>query len=126
MVNEKGAPQNQGRESGLYRLKDLGKGQFAEPQLLRAIKGGGEHGPHTIALSPDGKSFYIDCGNHTQLPVNMEFSRAARAWGRITSCPACGMPTAMLAASWLLAATLPGRIQRQIGGTVLLWLPQPV
>lgn len=81
MVNEKGAPQNQGRESGLYRLKDLGKGRFAEPQLLRAIKGGGEHGPHTIALSPDGKSLYIDCGNHTQLPVNMEFSRAARAWG---------------------------------------------
>ncbi len=67
---------------GLYRLRDTdGDDQFDEVKLLREIKGGGEHGPHSITLSPDGKSLFINCGNHTQLPENMEVSRAARAWG---------------------------------------------
>lgn len=75
MVNEQ-----HGRQ-GLWRLRDTnGDDQFDEEKLLRRIDGGGEHGPHAIVLSPDGKSIYVACGNHTKLPEHMELSRAAHAW----------------------------------------------
>lgn len=75
MVNEQGGRQ------GLWRLRDTdGDDQFDEEKLLRRIDGGGEHGPHGIVLSPDGKSLYICCGNHTKLPEHLELSRAPRAW----------------------------------------------
>lgn len=75
MVNEQGGRQ------GLWRLRDTnGDDQYDEEKLLRRIEGGGEHGPHGIVLSPDGKSLYIACGNHTKLPQDMELSRAPRAW----------------------------------------------
>ncbi|HSI62098.1 MAG TPA: heme-binding protein, partial [Candidatus Saccharimonadia bacterium] len=80
MINEMAAPQNAGHTSGLWRLKDNGDGTFGEPQLLRKIQGGGEHGTHSMVLSPDGKSIYFNCGNHTQLPENLDISRPARAW----------------------------------------------
>lgn len=80
MLNEKGATPNKGRESGLYRLKDKGDGTFGEPVLLRAMQGGGEHGPHSLTLSPDGKSIFFNNGNHTKLPENLDISRAAKAW----------------------------------------------
>ena len=74
MVNEKG-------EHGLYRLRDTdGDDHFSKPELLRKIDGGGEHGPHSLALSPDGKSLFFVDGNHTKLPDHLELSRAARAW----------------------------------------------
>jgi len=75
MVNEQGGRQ------GLWRLRDTnGDDQYDEEKLLRRIEGGGEHGPHGIVLAPDGKSLYIACGNHTQLPKPLELSRAPRAW----------------------------------------------
>ena len=75
MVNEQGGRQ------GLWRLRDTNNDdQYDEEKLLRRIEGGGEHGPHGIVLSPDGKSLYIASGNHTKLPDHMELSRAAKAW----------------------------------------------
>ena len=75
MVNEQGGRQ------GLWRLRDTnGDDQYDEEKMLRRIDGGGEHGPHGIVLSPDGKSLYVAIGNHTKLPENMELSRAPRAW----------------------------------------------
>ncbi len=57
---------NGGPGSGLYRARDTnGDDQFDEVVKLRALAGGGEHGPHALRLSPDGKSIYIICGNHT-------------------------------------------------------------
>mgnify|MGYP003336069485 CR=1 FL=1 len=45
----------QGR--GLYRVRDTnGDDKFDEVRLLRKLDGGGEHGPHAILTSPDGKS----------------------------------------------------------------------
>ena len=66
-------------KQGLWRLRDTnGDDQFDEIKFLRAMKGSGEHGPHSLALSPDGKSIYFANGNHTDLPAHMEKSRAVR------------------------------------------------
>jgi putative heme-binding domain-containing protein len=66
-------------QRGLWRLRDTdGDDQYDEVKFLREMKGGGEHGPHSLVLSPDGKSIYFSNGNHTDLPVNIEKSRAVR------------------------------------------------
>jgi putative heme-binding domain-containing protein len=82
MVNERGAPEAKGLASGLYRLKDKdGDDHFESPALLSECQGGGEHGPHSMQLSPDGKSIFFNCGNHTKLPENLAISRAAmKSW----------------------------------------------
>ena len=75
MVNEKP------HAAGLYRLRDTkGTGQFDEKTLLREIRGQGEHGNHSLALSPDGKSIYIACGNATEQPA-LEHTRGSRPFG---------------------------------------------
>jgi putative heme-binding domain-containing protein len=68
----------QGR--GLYRVKDTdGDDQFDEVKLLRKLDGGGEHGPHAILLSPDGKSLHIISGNQTKV-TEIASSRVPRHW----------------------------------------------
>lgn len=57
------------RTSGLYQLKDTdGDDQFDQVTLLKSLHGAGEHGPHSIKLSPDKKSIYVVIGNHTDVP----------------------------------------------------------
>lgn len=69
-----------GGESGLYRLRDSdGDDQFDQVELLRRIEGKGEHGPHGIALGPDGKSLYLVAGNFTKIP-QPESSLVPRVW----------------------------------------------
>ncbi len=58
-----------GKGSGLYRVTDTNNDDVLDKvELLRKIDGSGEHGPHGVALSPDGKSLYVVGGNHTKLP----------------------------------------------------------
>eukprot|EP00913_Durusdinium_trenchii_P023286 g21864.t1 len=72
---------NGGPGSGLYRARDTnGDDQFDEVVKLKAFQGGGEHGPHALRLSPDGKSIYIVCGNHTDPPSNITHKRLAPKW----------------------------------------------
>ena len=68
-------------ESGLYRVTDTNNDDKLDKveQLLK-IKGGGEHGPHAVVLSPDGKSLYIVAGNATRLP-ELTGSLVPRIWG---------------------------------------------
>ncbi len=55
--------------SGLYRLQDTdGDDQFDKITLLKKLEGEGEHGPHSIVLSPDKKSLYVIAGNFTKIP----------------------------------------------------------
>ena len=69
-----------GKGPGLYRLRDTNNDdQFDEVKLLRVIRGGGEHGPHAVILSPDKKSLYVCGGNHTDIP-NPEKSLVPRNW----------------------------------------------
>jgi putative heme-binding domain-containing protein len=56
---------------GLYRCRDTkGTGTYDDVQLLKRFEGGGEHGPHGVALGPD-KKLYVINGNHTRLPEGL-------------------------------------------------------
>jgi putative heme-binding domain-containing protein len=66
--------------AGLFRVRDInGDDQYDDVQLLRQFEGGGEHGPHAVILSPDGKSLFVCAGNHT-LPPKPEVLRMANRW----------------------------------------------
>ena len=69
----------QGR--GLYRCRDTnGDDQFDTVEMLRSFPGkAGEHGPHGVIASPDGKGLYVMCGNQTPEP-SCETSRVPRHW----------------------------------------------
>ena len=72
---------NGGPGSGLYRLRDTnGDDQFDEVTKLKDFQGGGEHGPHALRLSPDGKSILVCCGNHTLPPKGFQKSRVPSNW----------------------------------------------
>jgi putative heme-binding domain-containing protein len=68
------------QKSGLYRLTDVdGDDEYDKIELLKELKGDGEHGPHSIKLSPDGKSLYVIAGNFTDLP-EMNASKVPQTW----------------------------------------------
>ena len=79
MVNNRPSKQFP-RTSGLYRLQDTdGDDQFDKVTMLRELKGEGEHGPHSIVLSPDKQSLYVCSGNHTDVPP-MDAYRLPSNW----------------------------------------------
>ncbi|MFT5885890.1 MAG: putative heme-binding domain-containing protein [Arcticibacterium sp.] len=68
------------RKSGLYRLQDTNQDDtFDKITLLKELVGQGEHGPHSIVLSPDQKSLYVIAGNHTDVP-EMDSYRLPSNW----------------------------------------------
>ncbi len=68
----------QGR--GLYRVRDTdGDDKFDEVKLLRKLSGGGEHGPHAIVASPDGKTLTIVSGNQCKV-TDLDGSRVPMDW----------------------------------------------
>ncbi|MFM7070452.1 MAG: c-type cytochrome [Planctomycetota bacterium] len=68
-------------ESGLYRVRDTnGDGQLDKVEYLRALTGGGEHGPHAVLPTPDGKSLYVVCGNQSKM-TELSGSRVPKLWG---------------------------------------------
>lgn len=83
VVNEK---KHKGR--GLYRIQDTnGDDKFDKVKLLKKFQEvGGEHGPHAVIPSPDGKSLYVACGNQTALP-DYQTSRVSEVWGEDTLQP---------------------------------------
>jgi putative heme-binding domain-containing protein len=97
MVNERGTP-------GLYRVRDTnGDDRYDEVKLLRAIKGGGEHGMHSIVLSPDRKSLFVVCGNSTE-PTKVDRSRLPLTWGEdnlVTRIPTGFMDGSLAPQGWI-------------------------
>ena len=66
---------------GLYRVRDTdGDDVFDKVELLRELKAGGEHGVHSLVLSPDGKSIFVVVGNQSQL-TQVDSSRVPKIWG---------------------------------------------
>ncbi|WP_080240356.1 c-type cytochrome [Spirosoma rigui] len=80
MVNNR-VNKNFNKPTGLYRLQDTnGDDQFETITLLKELKGQeGEHGPHSMKLSPDGKSIYLVAGNHVDVP-QMDAYRLPSNW----------------------------------------------
>jgi putative heme-binding domain-containing protein len=67
-------------QSGVWRVSDSdGDGEPDKPELIKSFKGRGEHGPHGLAASPDGKFVYVVAGNHTDVP-EFEKSLVAKSW----------------------------------------------
>ena len=75
MVNE------DGKNNGLYRIQDTnGDDEYDKVTKLHTIQGGGEHGLHSMVVSPDGKRIFFNCGNHAQIPDGLTESRPAMIW----------------------------------------------
>ena len=73
---------NGGPGSGLYKATDTNKDdELDKVEKLADFRGGGEHGPHALRLSPDGKSIYVIAGNHTDPPQKLDSSRIRTNWG---------------------------------------------
>jgi len=68
--------------SGLYRVRDTDNDDVLDKvESLRKLKGGqGEHGPHAILLTPDGKSLTVVCGNQEPL-TEFTKTRVPPIWG---------------------------------------------
>ncbi len=82
---------NGGPGSGLYRARDTdGDDQYDEVVKLKAFQGGGEHGPHALRLSPDGKSIFVICGNHTRPPFEVQRNREPLRMGGVGKEPLRG------------------------------------
>jgi putative heme-binding domain-containing protein len=69
-----------GKASGLYRLKDTnGDDALDRVELLQALDGDGEHGPHSVVVAPDGEHLLVVAGNQTKLP-ELASSRVPTNW----------------------------------------------
>lgn len=76
---------NDGRRDGIaggvYRLRDTdGDDQFDEVKHLIPLNNAGEHGPHALILSPDGKRIFFCAGNNTELPQQIALSHVPQRW----------------------------------------------
>ncbi len=69
--------------SGVFRLLDSDEDdKFDKVVVVRRLDAvGGEHGPHAILPSPDGKGLVVLMGNQTQLPEDFTHSRVPELWG---------------------------------------------
>jgi putative heme-binding domain-containing protein len=58
-----------GQGSGLWRITDTDNDdKLDKAEHLIPLQGGGEHGPHAVILTEDGKGLYVVAGNHTEVP----------------------------------------------------------
>lgn len=66
--------------SGVWRVTDSDNdGEPDKPELIKEVAGRGEHGPHGLVASPDGRWIYFVAGNFTDLPA-MDGSLPAKVW----------------------------------------------
>ena len=71
---------NSGKPSGLWRLTDTnGDDQYDKHEHIIPLKAGGEHGPHGLVLTPDGKRIVMVVGNMSSLP-KLARSRPPQNW----------------------------------------------
>ncbi len=66
--------------SGIYRLQDQNQdGELDKATKILALEADGEHGPHTLRVSPDGESLYFIAGNFNPVPDHFT-SRLPQNW----------------------------------------------
>lgn len=68
---------------GVYRLTDTtGDDQYDKIEYLVPLKDqAGEHGPHALILSPDGKKIYLCSGDQTDIPDGATGGPTPHHWG---------------------------------------------
>ena len=67
--------------AGVWRLTDTdGDDQYDKKEHIVSLNAGGEHGPHALILTPDGKRILMACGNNTTMPSDIPRSRVPRNW----------------------------------------------
>ena len=65
---------------GVFRLTDTdGDDQFDKIEHVLKVTARGEHGPHSLLVSPDQKHLYLVAGNATPLP-EYKHSRVPELW----------------------------------------------
>ncbi len=104
--------------SGFYRLQDTDNDDaFDKITLLKTLVGEEEHGPHSLKLAPDGKSFYIIAGNNTDLPENLNESRPPKIWKRDNLLSGLNKtdPRARIAAGWIAHVDSTGKKWELVG-----------
>lgn len=107
--------------TGLYRLRDQnGDGELDHVELLQALDGDGEHGPHAVMPSLDGRSVFVLAGNATKLPP-LARSRVPQLWGEDALLPplpaVVGSETkGRLGGGWICRTDLDGRSWELIAG----------
>ena len=70
-----------GKGSGLWKVTDSdGDDQLDKAEQLIPLAGAGEHGPHAVILTEDGKGLYFIAGNHTLPPPDLTGSRVPPNW----------------------------------------------
>lgn len=65
-------------ETGVWVVDAKGEG-WGTPKLLKGIKAGGEHGVHSLVVSPDKEWLYLVSGNYGQL-TDVSDSFPAKVW----------------------------------------------
>lgn len=75
---------------GMVRVQDVNLDDKFDSNdtatLLRQIPFAGDHGVHSVELTPDGKSLFINNGNSTAL-TQIDSSRVPKHWGEDTLLP---------------------------------------
>jgi glucose/arabinose dehydrogenase len=67
--------------SGLYRMRDTNNDdKYDETRVIRNRQGSGDHGTHTLQLTPDGRMITMISGNATH-PTEYNRSRVPAVWG---------------------------------------------
>ncbi len=56
------------RYGALSRAPVMANGDLGPEEAISELKGGGEHGPHSVHLTEDGKGLYVIAGNMTAAP----------------------------------------------------------
>lgn len=66
---------------GFFKVTDsTGDDLLDKVEPLKGSRGGGEHGNHAVILDEDGKNFFIDAGNHANLPKDQVVSSTVTSW----------------------------------------------
>ena len=115
------AAQKSVNPSGLYRLRDTDDdGELDRVELLQALDGDGEHGPHAVMPSPDGRSLFVLAGNATKHP-SLARSRVPQLWRDDALLPP--LPTILgsetkgrLGGGWICRTDLDGRTWELVAG----------
>ncbi len=101
-----------GRPHGLYRVRATkGDDHFDEVKLLRQIDAGGEHGAHSLVVSPDGKSLYLAVGNSSTLTA-IDSSRVPLVWSEDNLLPRINtgfMDDSLAPQGWIASTDPDGR-----------------